>query len=343
MQSPPPCLPIYSVLCGSPERLRCFYELVVADLVAQGLRPAAVQAVIVAEEHNAREAQECLTQSFHGFPVYSCRGTKEELVYRLRCLARTVDILLVENDRELGLSQILLDEERAAGDVDSVILAAFDLDRQAAVHDLLHGLNQKLAARPVWACILMGGKSSRMGRPKHLLVDGSGKTWLEGTVHTVRSQVAGVVLSGQGDIPAGLDSLPRLADIPNVGGPLAGILSAMRWQPDVSWLFLACDMPEVTKEAVAWLLDERKIGRWGTVPTRAGQNLVEPLFAGYEPQCAALFEQMCAAGIRRIRRIVDFEKVSVAQIPDHLQGSWQNINTPEELRGQLPTSSDSEA
>ena len=42
-------------------------------------------------------------------------------------------------------------------------------------------IKQKVA---VWACILIGGKSSRMGHPKHLLpgIDGSKESWLERTV-----------------------------------------------------------------------------------------------------------------------------------------------------------------
>lgn len=342
MQVLPPYFPIYSVISGSAEKLRCFYELLVADLVRQGLRPAIVQALVTAEDRE-NIGEHCLAPPLDSCPVYRVRGTKEELVYRFVCLARTVDILLLENDGELGFPQILLDEECAASAAESVDLATFALDRQDAVRRLFYELEQKLVARPVWACILLGGRSSRMGRPKHLLLDESGRTWLERTVRTVQPQVAGVVLSGRGEIPAGLDSLPRLADIPDVGGPLTGILSAMRWQPDVSWLFLACDMPEVTAEAVAWLLGERIVGRWGTVPTRGGLELVEPLFARYEPQCAALFEQIGAAGIRRIRRIVDFEKISVVPIPDHLRKSWQNINTPAELRGLLPTSLDHKA
>lgn len=339
MQDLPPYLPIYSLISSSAEKRRRFYQLVVADLITQGLRPATAWLSIAAAEHeNSGEPQWC-TPSLDGCPVYRLKGTREELLYRLVCLARTVDILLLENDRDLGFPRILLDEEGAAAAAASITLATFDLDRQDAVHCLLQGLEQKLAARPVWACILMGGRSSRMGRPKHLLLDEAGRTWLERTVRTVQPQVAGVVLSGRGEIPAALDSLPRLADIPEVGGPLTGILSAMRWQPDVSWLFLACDMPEVTAEAVAWLLGERKVGRWGAVPRRAGQKRLEPLFAGYEPQCAALFERLGAAGIRRIGRIADFEKISVVRIPDHLEASWQNINTPEELCGLLPAPS----
>ena len=339
MQDLPPYLPIYSVISGSVERRRRFYELIVAELVAQGLRPVAVQATVAAEECESIEEQQWLTPPLYGCPVYRLKGIREALLYRLLSLVRTADFLLLENDWELGFPQILLDGQGVAAAAESVDLATFELDRQAAVHRLLQGLGQKLAARPVWACILMGGRSSRMGRPKHLLPDTAGSTWLERTVRTVQPQVTGVALSGRGEIPCGLDSLPRLADIPDVGGPLTGILSAMRWQPDVSWLFLACDMPEVTAEAVAWLLGERKVGSWGTVPKRVGLKRVEPLFAGYEPQCAALFERMSAAGIRRIGRIAEFEKISVVRIPDHLVASWQNINTPEELRGLLAASS----
>lgn len=343
MQSLPLYLPIYSVISSSADRLRLFHELVVEGLVVKGLRTAYVRAIIETPGANRRGESEWFTQVSHSVPVYSFTGTKEALVYRLSTLARNIDLLLIENDKELGLPLMLLDGKGAGSAADAVDLATFDLDRQAAVRCVLEELEKRLAARPVWACILMGGRSSRMGRPKHLLPAESGSTWLERTVHTVQPQVEGVVLSGRGEIPAGLHSLSRLTDIPNVGGPLAGILSAIRWQPDVSWLFLACDMPEVTAEAVAWLLGERKIGQWATVPTRGGLELVEPLFARYEPQCTALFEQMWLTGTRRIRRIVDFEKINVVRIPVHLQGSWQNINTPEELYRVLPSSSPSDS
>mgnify|MGYP001581247924 CR=1 FL=1 len=36
----------------------------------------------------------------------------------------------------------------------------------------------------------------------------------------------------------------RIDDVTGVGGPLAGILAALRWRPDANWIIAACDLPE---------------------------------------------------------------------------------------------------
>ena len=143
---------------------------------------------------------------------------------------------------------------------------------------------------PVWACILIGGKSSRMGTPKHLIKNVRGKTWIESLVDTVAPAVEGIAISGTGNVPNGLHDLPRLPDIPGVVGPVNGIIAALRWQPLVSWLVLACDMPHVSKDAVTWLLAERRVGRWAEIPKLAGEVHCEPLFAWYDIRSASLFE-----------------------------------------------------
>ncbi|MCI5149713.1 MAG: hypothetical protein D3916_10065 [Candidatus Electrothrix sp. MAN1_4] len=90
----------------------------------------------------------------------------------------------------------------------------------------------------VWGCILIGGKSSRMGRPKHLIQENE-KTWLEQAVEILSPHVEQVVLSGSGEVPATLASLAQVPDAPGLAGPLAGILSVMRWQQTASWLVMA--------------------------------------------------------------------------------------------------------
>ena len=73
---------------------------------------------------------------------------------------------------------------------------------------------------PVWGCVLIGGRSSRMGVPKHLL-EQNGRTWIERTVAILRQQVEQVVIAGSGDLPAVLANLPRVDDVSGLGGPLA--------------------------------------------------------------------------------------------------------------------------
>jgi len=184
---------------------------------------------------------------------------------------------------------------------------------------------------PVWGCILIGGKSSRMGQPKHLITDDYGRTWLEHSVDILKPFVDGMVLSGSGSFPASLAGISRLEDIPGVVGPLTGILSAVRWKPQVSWLIIACDMPYVSAEAVEWLLTYRCYDYWGCVPRMADGVYFEPLFAWYDAKAAHLFERQALSGDMRIGGIARHPRIINPVIPEVLRYSWENVNTPEHL------------
>ena len=184
----------------------------------------------------------------------------------------------------------------------------------------------------VYACILIGGKSSRMGQPKHLITDERGITWLEHTVGILKPFVDEVVLSGGGDLPASLAGISRLADIAGVVGPLTGILSAVRWMPQVTWLVIACDMPHISAEAVEWLLSHRRPGYWGYVPRMIGISHFEPLFALYDPEAAMLFERQALSGEMRMSSVARHPKIMNPVIPKSLRYGWENVNTPEQLQ-----------
>jgi molybdopterin-guanine dinucleotide biosynthesis protein A len=183
---------------------------------------------------------------------------------------------------------------------------------------------------PVWGCILIGGKSSRMGRPKHLIREDK-KTWAERAVDTLSPHVEQVVLSGSGEIPASLSSLPRIFDAPGLAGPLAGILSVMRWQQTVSWLVMACDQPDVQAESLEWLLAQRKPGIQAVLPDLLGNGHLEPLLAWYDFRCRSQLELIAAAGSLRISRLANQAGVCHFQPPEHLHSSWHNINTPDQI------------
>jgi len=184
---------------------------------------------------------------------------------------------------------------------------------------------------PLRACLLIGGRSSRMGRPKHLIRGVNGRTWVENTVSLLQPLTRDIVLSGGGDVPGSLGSLTRLPDVPGVQGPLTGILAAMRWKPDACWLLLACDMPNITPEALQWLVAARSPASWGTVPRLREDGFVEPLLALYEPQARKYFEELCVSGIFRISMVARQPRITTPVIPEVLCEAWSNINTPEEL------------
>jgi molybdopterin-guanine dinucleotide biosynthesis protein A len=69
--------------------------------------------------------------------------------------------------------------------------------------------------------------------------------------------------------------LSALPDVPDKRGPLAGMLAAMRWRLDVSWLFMACDLPQVSSMSVEWLIGKRAPGVWAILPRLPGTEGVE--------------------------------------------------------------------
>jgi molybdopterin-guanine dinucleotide biosynthesis protein A len=203
---------------------------------------------------------------------------------------------------------------------------------QDFIDQLTKKLDQLVQQTPVWGCILIGGKSSRMGRPKHLIEDEKNITWLERTINVLRPLVDGLVVSGAGLLPEKLQDLVRLADIPGVVGPLTGVLAACRWQPTVSWMFVACDMPHITSEAIQWLLSSRRAGCWGRVPRLEGSKHCEPLLACYDFRAGPLFEEQFYNGNLRIGAAATHPKIENPVIPAVLHSGWQNINTPDELQ-----------
>jgi molybdopterin-guanine dinucleotide biosynthesis protein A len=185
-------------------------------------------------------------------------------------------------------------------------------------------------ADPVWGCVLIGGKSRRMGQPKHLLQQ-DGRTWVERTVSILRPRVAQVIIAGGGYLPASLAADRRVDDVPGIGGPLAGILAAFRGYPQVSWLVAACDLPDMQDEALQWLLKHRRSGVLAVMPDLAADGRIEPLLAYYDRACRPLLEEMAANGQQQMNLLRREEGVITPQPPFPLRISWRNVNTPQEL------------
>ncbi|MGB3223164.1 MAG: molybdenum cofactor guanylyltransferase [Desulforhopalus sp.] len=254
--------------------------------------------------------------------------------YALLSWVKLYDIVIVDTGVDLPLQEIRM--ESYAKSVPAEFIWTGDNCNDSALEcftgQLMEELDERVSRIPIWACILIGGKSSRMGQPKHLIKDEQNLTWLERTTNILRPLVDGVVVSGAGLLPGKLADIERLADIPNVAGPLTGILAAMRWQPLVTWMFVACDMPHITPEAIHWLISKRRSGCWGRAPRLAGNKHCEPLLAWYDFRAAQLFEEQNYSGNLRIGGVASHLKIDNPLIPEALAYGWQNINTPEQLK-----------
>ena len=246
-------------------------------------------------------------------------------------LVKLHDYVILDGGVDLPAQQIQLKSHGEPAQ-DSLVWTGGDSALQQFTGLLVGRMDKLVCQTPIWGCILIGGKSSRMGRPKHLIEDKSKTTWLERTTDILCPLVDGLVVSGAGVLPEQLKDIVRLADVPGVVGPLTGILAASRWQPMVTWVLVACDMPHIEPKAIHWLISGRHAGCWGRVPRLAENTYCEPLFAWYDFRAAQLFEEQLLEGNLRIGNAASHSKIDNPVIPESLRSGWQNINTPEQLK-----------
>jgi len=264
----------------------------------------------------------------------------EESVRRLAEFARRYDLVLLEGRKPIDCEKVwlLAEGETSAPEEAGEIIAkvARNADRTETVWKIL---DEWLAAQwlrtPVYGCVLIGGASTRMGRPKHL-IETDGRTWVERACAAMRELTERVAVVGAGELPEGLTEVVRLPDVTDATGPVSGILSAMRWAPGASWLVSACDLPNVSTEALRWLLSTRAPGVWATIPKLAGRENVEPLLAHYDFRARTLIDRMLTTGHAGPSRLAREEKVITPAPPVEIASAWENVNTPEDLSRAAP-------
>jgi molybdopterin-guanine dinucleotide biosynthesis protein A len=184
--------------------------------------------------------------------------------------------------------------------------------------------------------LLCGGRSTRMGRDKALLVLG-GEKLVERSIH-VLDEVADEVWLACGSTPRHLDLGRRLVlDEIEGAGPLAGLAAALR-EVENGWLcVLACDMPRVGPELFERLLAHA--AHAGLDACLASTDLgLEPLCAVYHARCAPFVAASLARGDRRVVAFWENEPalhVGALELPGDLRRALKsdpsvNLNTPAE-------------
>lgn len=248
----------------------------------------------------------------------------------LMVIAASYDLILIEGYHQAPGHKIwLLDEEPSEPPADAHFIAVLgrEIDRlQTMVSIIEDFLSKQWLRPPVLGCVLIGGKSRRMGQPKHLLCK-EGVTWLQRTVDHLTEFCHQVVVVGEGEVRD--CSLLRLPDIQGCEGPLSGLLSAMRWQPWSTVLACACDLPAMTTDALRWLLQQREPGALAVIPKIGNHH--EPLLALYDFRIRPALETMAFQGVHKLSSLVAAEGVRVMTPPLQLQGAWHNINYPDML------------
>jgi len=188
------------------------------------------------------------------------------------------------------------------------------------------------APEPVWGLVLAGGKSRRMGSDKALLRQ-AGETQLSRAVKLLQGPLERVFVStrAEQDGDAERGKFARIVDRYDDMGPLAGILSAMDTASEVSWLVLACDLPNIDAATIEFLLDHCSPEHAATAFNSVHDGLPEPLCAIYRPQARPHLEAFAEQGIICPRKILLNSPTQLLAQPN--PDALHNMNSPDDLAG----------
>ena len=188
------------------------------------------------------------------------------------------------------------------------------------------------APEAVWGLVLAGGRSTRMGSDKALLVQ-DGETQLSRAVSLLEAHLDRVFVSTRGDQADDPErsKFAQVIDRYDDMGPVAGILSAMDSNDDVSWLVLACDLPNIDDATIAYLLEQCSTDHPVTAYESVHDGLPEPLCAIYRPDSRAVILGFVNDGIVCPRKMLINSDTHLLTQPN--PGALHNINSPEDLAG----------
>jgi molybdopterin-guanine dinucleotide biosynthesis protein A len=183
------------------------------------------------------------------------------------------------------------------------------------------------------AILLAGGRSERMGRDKALLPI-HGTTLLEHNIALLQTLAQEVVVVTDAPDRYQLTFGRVVADIYPDSGPVGGIVTGLRTLGEGSHLVVACDMPALDPDVLAFLQKAVTPDVDAVVPKIAGQW--EPLCAVYRHTAEPRLQQFLETGGRSARqalttlRIRRVDETALRRLDPDLR-CFTNLNTPQDL------------
>jgi molybdopterin-guanine dinucleotide biosynthesis protein A len=182
----------------------------------------------------------------------------------------------------------------------------------------------------IYGLVLAGGESRRMGHDKALL-NRDGQSQLEYAYSLLQGVVDQCFVSTRAEQKndAERGRFPQIVDRHTDIGPVAGILSALETHSDVDWLIVACDLPNLDRRTLEYLIANRSDEKPFTAFRSSHDDLPEPLCAIYRAGSDAVVRGFVEDGMICPRKILIRSDTRLLEQPN--PAALDNINTPDEL------------
>lgn len=179
------------------------------------------------------------------------------------------------------------------------------------------------------AFILAGGKSSRMGTDKGLLLFND-KHLIEWSIEELQKIFSKIVIVSNKQVYKKF-KLSVIKDIRKNLGPAGGIYSALKYTKADYIFVISCDMPLITSEAIHFLVSQLNSC---DILVPLCQNKVQPLFALYSKNCFLKWKELIDKGETKLQVMIEqfnIKKVSVNNNPLFKAEQFININDRNDL------------
>jgi molybdenum cofactor guanylyltransferase len=185
---------------------------------------------------------------------------------------------------------------------------------------------------PLHGLILAGGRSARMGRDKATLIHPDGRTLVRRCADLLLEagcESVAISLRHDQEIPAGVDDLKIVRDPAGESlGPMVGMVSGMRLEPQATWLVVACDLPRLDLTTLVHLVESMKPEEKFLAYRSEFDGLPEPLCTLYLPSALPLLSDAQAADFRCPRKILIRHECRLLEPVS--PRALDNANTPED-------------
>lgn len=178
--------------------------------------------------------------------------------------------------------------------------------------------------------VLVGGRSSRMGRNKARLPLGPHLVLVESVAAKVTNVAGNVALIGDPAAYADL-AIECIPDLRSGSGPLAGIEAALTSGRAELNLIVACDMPGLKNEWLARLLAAAELSDRLCFAAEDISGRVHPLCAVYRTGCLPAVRHALDTGRLRLLELISVLDAEMVK----LDAVINNVNTPEEWNSWL--------
>lgn len=179
------------------------------------------------------------------------------------------------------------------------------------------------------AYIVAGGKSSRMGSDKGMLLLNK-SVFIEHIVKALQEANIQNITIVSANKAYDFLNCNRIEDVYPNKGPVGGIFTALSHTKTEQNIILSLDIPLITNDVIAWLIsniDYKKL----ITQVKVGDK-TSPLIAVYNRKAVNVFEEHIKREELKLRMVVEAIPHQTIEIPEKWISLLQNINTKEDYQ-----------